>query len=76
VLGVDPLAPTWAGRSAGEDPALRRATDALVRALLEQRELARANKDFDAADRIRDQLKEAGIDVEDTPSGPRWTVVS
>jgi cysteinyl-tRNA synthetase len=76
VLGVDPLAPTWAGRSAGEDPALRRATDALVRALLEQRELARASKDFDAADRIRDQLKEAGIDVEDTPSGPRWTVVS
>jgi cysteinyl-tRNA synthetase len=47
-----------------------------VRALLEQRELARASKDFDAADRIRDQLKEAGIDVEDTPSGPRWTVVS
>ena len=35
---------------------------------------ARARKDFAAADAIRDQLKNAGIVVEDTPTGPRWTV--
>jgi cysteinyl-tRNA synthetase len=46
----------------------------LVKALLEQLQEARASRDFAAADAIRDQLRAAGIDVEDTPSGPRWTV--
>ncbi len=32
------------------------------------------DKDFAAADAIRDQLKAAGIEVEDTPDGPKWTV--
>jgi cysteinyl-tRNA synthetase len=41
---------------------------------LEQRTAARARKDFAAADAIRDQLAEAGVIVEDTPSGPRWTL--
>ena len=35
---------------------------------------ARANKDFAAADAIRDQIKAAGIEIEDTPSGPKWSV--
>ena len=47
--------------------------DALVRGLLEQRAQARADKDFAAADAIRDRIKAAGIEVEDTPDGPRWT---
>ena len=31
-------------------------------------------KDWAAADAVRDQLKQAGVVVEDTPHGPRWTV--
>ena len=35
---------------------------------------ARAAKDFAAADAIRDQIKAAGIEIEDTPDGPKWSV--
>jgi len=31
---------------------------------------------YPAADAIRDRLSAAGIAVEDTPSGPRWTLES
>ena len=48
--------------------------DALVRGLLDQRAQARAAKDFAAADAIRDQIKAAGIEVEDTPDGPKWSL--
>jgi cysteinyl-tRNA synthetase len=44
----------------------------LVGQLLEQRQTARAERDFAAADAIRDRLAEAGIVVEDRPEGPRW----
>ncbi|HET9517650.1 MAG TPA: cysteine--tRNA ligase, partial [Actinoplanes sp.] len=53
---------------------LRPVVDALVALALEQRAQARARKDWAAADLVRDQLKNAGIQVEDTPAGPRWTV--
>ncbi|MGH7482933.1 MAG: CysS/YqeB C-terminal domain-containing protein, partial [Longimicrobiales bacterium] len=33
---------------------------------------ARARRDFDAADAIREELEEAGVVVEDTPGGARW----
>jgi cysteinyl-tRNA synthetase len=46
----------------------------LVTLALQQREAARARKDYAAADALRDQLKQAGVVVEDTPQGPRWTV--
>jgi cysteinyl-tRNA synthetase len=45
-----------------------------VAGLLEQRAAARAAKDFATADAIRDQLKAAGIELEDTPSGPQWSI--
>jgi cysteinyl-tRNA synthetase len=48
--------------------------DRLVAVALEQRQAARARRDYAAADAIRAQLSEAGIVVEDTPSGPRWTL--
>lgn len=72
VLGVDPLSPVWAARgdASGADTAL----DSLIGDLLDQRATARADKDFAAADRVRDQLTAAGIEIEDTPHGPRWTV--
>ncbi|HYZ93030.1 MAG TPA: cysteine--tRNA ligase [Actinomycetota bacterium] len=44
----------------------------LVDALLAEREAARARKDFDRADAIRNRLTEIGITVEDSASGPRW----
>ncbi len=36
------------------------------------REAARAARDFVAADAIRDELVARGVDLEDTPQGPRW----
>lgn len=40
--------------------------------LIQEREEARAAKDFDQADAIRDELKEQGILLEDTNQGIRW----
>ncbi len=72
VLGLDPLSPTW--DRGGDDAAYAQAIDSLVSGLLEQRQEARASKDFAAADRVRDQLTAAGIEIEDTPQGARWSV--
>jgi cysteinyl-tRNA synthetase len=72
VLGVDPLDPAWVGERAGGD--LRGVLDALIALALEQRQSARDRKDWAAADAVRDQLKSAGVVVEDTPHGPRWTI--
>ncbi|HEX6871716.1 MAG TPA: cysteine--tRNA ligase [Micromonosporaceae bacterium] len=71
VLGIDPLAAPWAGGGSGE---LRRVVDSLVALALEQRAAARTRKDWAAADAVRDQLKAAGVVVEDTAQGPRWTI--
>jgi cysteinyl-tRNA synthetase len=72
IFGVDPLDPVWAGDGHGGD--LRGVVDALVALALEQRAQARVRKDWAAADAVRDQLKHAGVVVEDTPHGPRWTI--
>jgi cysteinyl-tRNA synthetase len=66
----------WPGDfvNAGNDSGLRRIVDAIVPALLEARQVARERKDFAESDRIRDALAAAGIVVEDTAQGPRWTV--
>ena len=74
VLGVDPLAPQWAGAGSSDDTSLHHALDVLVRAELERRTVARAEKDWDAADSVRDRLNEAGVDVTDTPDGPQWSI--
>ena len=47
--------------------------DSEVEALIEKRTNARKAKDFATADAIRDQLKEMGIILEDTPQGVKWT---
>ena len=39
--------------------------------LLKQREQARRNKDFAAADAARDRIQAAGYEVRDTPQGPK-----
>ncbi len=43
-----------------------------LKGLIDEREKARAKKDFDTADKIRDELKEKGIVLEDTSEGVRW----
>jgi cysteinyl-tRNA synthetase len=72
VLGLDPFDEAWTGGAAKSD--LKPVVDALVKLALEQRAQARERKDWSAADSVRDQLKNAGVQVEDTPTGPRWTV--
>lgn len=67
VLGLRP--DQWTGDPTG----LTAVVDALVQVALGQRAAARERQDFTAADEIRDQLSAAGIAVEDTPAGPRWT---
>ena len=47
--------------------------DAQVEELIEKRAEARKNRDFATADAIRDQLKDMGITLEDTPQGVKWT---
>jgi cysteinyl-tRNA synthetase len=47
-------------------------SDPRIDALVEQRQAARAAKDFGESDRIRDELAAEGIVIEDTPDGPRW----
>ena len=67
VLGLDAAEPAPAG---GTDTAL----DALVREMIAQRARARADKDWAAADRIRDAIAAAGITLEDTPAGTNWSI--
>jgi cysteinyl-tRNA synthetase len=43
-----------------------------IDALLAQRDEARANGDYAAADKIRDDLAARGITIEDGSSGTRW----
>lgn len=47
--------------------------DSDIEALIEERQQARANRDWATADRIRDELKAKGIILKDTPQGVTWT---
>ena len=53
-----------------------RSSDALdeeaISALLQERESARTAGNFQEADRIRDELADRGIAIEDGPEGSRW----
>jgi cysteinyl-tRNA synthetase len=71
VLGLDPAAPEWAADDTGGADAV---LASLVEHLIGQREAARSNKDFAAADSVRDTLAAAGITLEDGPDGTRWTL--
>jgi len=43
-----------------------------VETLIQERETARKEKKYVRADEIREQLKQRGILLEDTPQGVRW----
>ena len=69
ILGCDPWDSSWINSDAGLEDVI----SGLIKTLLEEREAARARKDFASADRIRDRITELGLTLEDTPDGPRWS---
>lgn len=58
-------AETWFKGGAGED-------DAEIEAKIQARAEAKKNKDWATADKIRNELKDAGIVLEDGPNGTTW----
>ena len=53
-------------------PAAEEALEPDLAAMLERRAAARTARDWAASDRLRDELSELGILVEDTRDGQRW----
>ena len=73
VLGVDPLSSTWSDESKNA-ALLESALDYFVQQSISVRNAAKENKNFEAADAIRDSLRSAGIALEDTSDGVRWNL--
>jgi cysteinyl-tRNA synthetase len=72
VLGIDPTDPAWATDAGPAASAL----DALITRLVEDRRAARDAKDWATADRIRAELADAGITIEDSQTGTHWSLTS
>ena len=77
VLGLDPLAEPWRagvleGAGSSQGGAAMETLDRLIQHDLDERAQARAAKDWPRADALRDKLTQAGVVVEDSPSGARW----
>jgi cysteinyl-tRNA synthetase len=72
VLNINPLDAIW--QTQGSASEALSALDVLVRSMIEQRKTARENKDFETSDRIRDQLKTAGILLEDEAGSTNWSL--
>lgn len=70
VLGINPLLEPWSDAPADAAGA---ALSRLVERLIDDRNAARAGKNFEEADRIRDELAGAGITLEDTSNGTHWS---
>ena len=68
VLGIAPS--QWAAPTVDRTDTI----DSLVQVALQQRAEARTRKDYAAADAIRDQLARAGVTIEDTADGPKWSL--
>jgi cysteinyl-tRNA synthetase len=56
----------------GKDIVKEDVVDGLMDFLVEMREKARKEKNFEVSDEIRDRLAKIGILLEDTKDGPRW----
>jgi cysteinyl-tRNA synthetase len=73
VLGVDPLSNIW-NQSGKNTEKLETALNYFVQQAITVRTAAKENKAFEAADAIRDSLRDVGISLEDTPDGVRWNL--
>lgn len=80
VLGLDPLSEPWKQDTLhllSDNPANskdREILSCLIEQMIEERQQARKSKNWGLADRIRSNLAESGIMIEDTPSGTRWKI--
>ena len=75
VLGLDPADPAWATTGGADDGEAARARSTYSSPHCSRTApTARADKDWARADAIRDRIKAAGIEIEDTPSGPKWSI--
>jgi cysteinyl-tRNA synthetase len=75
ILGIFQVDPTTYFRTKKDKGVVDMAIDpAMVDDLIEQRMLARREKNFARADEIRDQLQEMKIVLEDGPGGTTWKV--
>lgn len=68
LLGHDPA--SWFQEKAGANDGL---DSEQINALVEERTAAKKARDFARADAIREQLRDAGIELEDTREGTRWS---
>ena len=73
ILGVNPLDPAWSSDDSSSSDAFA-ALEVLVRERLGARAAARSARDWPSSDAIRDELKAAGITIEDTATGARWSL--
>lgn len=74
IIGVDPLSEQWREDTEGNSGRAMEALDVLVQAELERRAEARADKNWEVADEVRDRLQAAGIVITDTADGPEWSL--
>ena len=74
VLGLDPSDPAGFAAAAPTTRSSTRRSTRSSPACWSERAAARADQDWTRADAIRDRIAAAGIEVEDTPDGPKWTV--
>lgn len=71
---IDVLGLGAASAASRDTGAAASALDTLVQTMISQRAQARADKDWAAADRIRDAIAAAGIALEDTADGTHWSI--
>ncbi len=58
--------------SRDREEAVSKVSQAEIERMIDKRIDAKRNKDFTQADKLRDQLKLLGVEIVDTPNGPRW----
>jgi cysteinyl-tRNA synthetase len=72
LLGI--VRPMYAESQAPSKPSAPAVDEGRIRALIEERALAKKSKDYARADAIRAQLNAEGIELRDTPNGTEWVL--
>ncbi len=69
VMGIAPEQ-----EASAADNGVNKVIDGLVNMVLEERKVAKANKDWAKSDKIRDDLKAIGVLIKDTKDGIEWSL--